>query len=107
MPTDLPGRPGAAPATKAASPSQQVDAEAMLARLREQVAVVRSIADQVERLALAARTYGLTEQLVEEMARLGWRLFEVGSRVARTAEAGEGEVVALASPAGTLDAPTY
>ena len=46
-------------------------AELRLARLRSQVAVVRTIADEVEVLARAHDTDGLRAELIEEMSRLG------------------------------------
>jgi hypothetical protein len=54
----------------------RLTAELRLARLRSQVAIIRSLADQVEHLARPENTDGLSEQLVEEMARLGCMLLE-------------------------------
>ncbi len=51
-------------------------AELQLDRLRSQVAVVRTIADEVEHLARPRDADGLKAQLVEEMARLGRHLLE-------------------------------
>ena len=56
-----------------------LNAELRLARLRSQVAVVRTIADHVERLARPPETEGLKGQLVEEMARLGCCLVEAAA----------------------------
>jgi hypothetical protein len=53
--------------------------ELRLAHLRSQVAVVRTIADQVEQLARARDAESLRTQLVEEMARLGCRLLEAAA----------------------------
>ena len=58
--------------------------ELRLARLRAQVAAVRSIADHVDYLARAADEDGVGEQLVEEMARLGCRLVEAAGSLARS-----------------------
>jgi hypothetical protein len=66
----------------------QLAAELRLARLRTQVAVVRALADQVELLVSphhvdaardCNRERGLGEQLVDEMAHLGCRLFEAAA----------------------------
>jgi hypothetical protein len=53
-----------------------------LARLRSQVAVVRTIADQVEHLAHARAAEGVRAQLAEEMARLGCHLLEAAASLA-------------------------
>jgi len=54
----------------------QLTAELRLGRLRTQVAVVRTLADQAESLVSPRHMDGLNEQLIEEMARLGCRLLE-------------------------------
>jgi hypothetical protein len=46
------------------------------------VAVVRSLADQVEQLSRTADVGGLGSQMVEEMARLGCRLLDAASALA-------------------------
>jgi len=51
-------------------------AEFRLARLRSQVAVIRALADAVEALARSGDAGGLSNQVTEEMARLGCRLLE-------------------------------
>lgn len=51
-------------------------AELRLARLRSQVAVVRTIADEVEVLARPHDADGLRAELIEEMSRLGCLLLE-------------------------------
>jgi hypothetical protein len=51
-------------------------AELQLADLRSQVAVVRTIADEVEHLARPRDADGLKAQLVEEMGRLGCHLLK-------------------------------
>src|SRR5580658_10455672 len=48
--------------------------ELSLLAIREQVAVVRAFADEVERLTFGGRMCGPYEQLVEELARLGCRI---------------------------------
>ena len=59
-------------------------AELQLARLRTQVAVVRTLADQVEFLVRPRHVDGLGEQIVEEMARLGCQLFEAAAELTRS-----------------------
>jgi hypothetical protein len=56
--------------------------ELELATLRAQVAVVRTLADQVEDLARPGFTDGLRDQLVEETARLGCRLVDAAAALA-------------------------
>lgn len=57
-------------------------AEARLVDLRSQVAVVRTLADQVEQLSRAADVASLGGQMVEEIARLGCRLLEAAAALA-------------------------
>jgi hypothetical protein len=57
----------------------RLGAELQLARLGPQVAVVRTIADEIEHLARPSDAEGLREQLREEMARLGCRLLAVAA----------------------------
>jgi len=59
-------------------------AELELARLREQVAVVRTIADHADYLAQPANADGFSEQLIEEAARLGCRLLEAAAAMTTT-----------------------
>jgi hypothetical protein len=56
--------------------NDRLAAKLQLARLRSQVAVVQTICDEVGHLARPRDADGLRAQLVEEMARLGWRLLE-------------------------------
>jgi len=58
--------------------------EPRLARLRAQVAIVRTLADHIERFARQADAGELSSQLIEEMARLGCRLFELAAPMARS-----------------------
>jgi hypothetical protein len=60
-----------------------VNAELWFARLREQVAVVRTLADHIEQLARPGNAGSLSDQLIEEMARLGCRLFEAAASMAQ------------------------
>jgi hypothetical protein len=57
----------------------QLTAELRLARLRAQVAIVRTLADHFEHLARWANAEELSSQLIEETARLGCRLLEVAA----------------------------
>jgi hypothetical protein len=62
-----------------------LSAELLLVRLRSQVAVVRTLTDQVERLSRprgTSHTSGLGEQFVEEAVRLGYRLLEAAASIA-------------------------
>jgi hypothetical protein len=59
----------------------QLPAALRLARLRTEVAVVRSLADHIERLASPRQVDGVSEQLIEEMARLGRLLSEAAGEV--------------------------
>lgn len=49
----------------------QLTSELRLARLRSQVAVIRSLADHVETLARPDDAHGLSAQIAEELCRLG------------------------------------
>lgn len=53
-----------------------------LASVRSQAAFVRSLLDEVERLAPAGADPALTDQLVEELARLGCRCLDAASSLA-------------------------
>jgi hypothetical protein len=57
-------------------------ADARLANVRSQVAVVRALADQIEPLSPSQDADGLGEQLIEEMTRLGRRLLETAASFA-------------------------
>jgi hypothetical protein len=57
--------------------------ELRLARLREQVAVVRTIADQIDHFAEPGNADGFSEQVLEEMTRLGCRLLETAAAMTR------------------------
>ncbi len=62
----------------------QLTAELRLARLRTEVAVVRTLADQIELLVSPRHADGLSGQLIEEMARLACLLFEAASELTRS-----------------------
>ncbi len=57
----------------------RLGAELELARLRSQVAVIRTIADEIEHLGRPRDADGLRAQLGEERARLGCRLLAVAA----------------------------
>lgn len=62
--------------------------EILLARLQRQLAVIRAIIDEADRVARAADharsgdAEGLSDRVVEEMARLGCRLLEAAGILA-------------------------
>ena len=72
--------------TLASHDHSQLPAALRLARLRTEVAVVRTLADHIERLASPRQADGLSEQLIEEMARLGRLLFEAAGELAKAPE---------------------
>jgi hypothetical protein len=53
-----------------------------LARVRAQVAIIRTLADHVETLSRAGEAGGIADQLIEEMARLGCSLLETAGALA-------------------------
>jgi len=67
-------------------------AELRLARLRAQVAIVRTLADHIEHFVRQADAGELSSQLIEEMARLGCRLFELAAPMTRSPRAEESGV---------------
>jgi hypothetical protein len=71
-------------ATLASNDDSQLAAELQLVRLRAQAAVVRALTDEVEQLTRAEEAVGVGDRLVEELARLGCRLFEVASSLTRS-----------------------
>ena len=78
-------------ATLESNDDAQLTAELGLSRLRAQVAVVRTLADQIEHFARPRDADGLGKQLGEELARLGCRLLDVGGslmRLPRPADSG-------------------
>jgi hypothetical protein len=54
-------------------------ADARRARLRSQVAVIRTLADRAEHVVRPRESDGLSDQLIEEMARLGCQLLEAAA----------------------------
>jgi hypothetical protein len=79
----------------------RLELEVRLERLASQVAVVRTLADNVETLARLTRAGGLEKQLVEEMARLGCRLLETAATLAALPEASSEESGVFARSAST------
>ena len=53
--------------------------ERRLVGLRSEAAVVRALADEVERLSREAEADGMARQLIEEMGRLGSRLLDAAA----------------------------
>jgi hypothetical protein len=58
---------------------RRLSAELILARLKAHLAAIRTLADQIEPPAQVAEVAELLEHVVEDVARLGFRLFEVAS----------------------------
>ncbi len=56
--------------------------ELRLVRVRAQVAIIRTLADQVEALSRVGDASALAEQIIEEMAGLGCRLLETAAALA-------------------------
>lgn len=62
-------------------------ASAALGELRSQAAFLRALLDEVERLAPASSSeQGLSEQVVEELTRLGCRSLEAASELTRVVD---------------------
>jgi hypothetical protein len=81
----------------------QLAAELRLARLRTEVAVVRTLADQVEVFVSSRHAARLSEQLTEEMAKLGCLLFEAAAgRTSSGVRRGVEDLVARALKRGAL-----
>jgi hypothetical protein len=64
-------------------------ADLRLARVRAQVAVLRTLLDRADYLARPGETPLVDEQLVEEIARLGCRLLEAAASLVEPQRAGE------------------
>ena len=66
---------------------RHLDHELAFARARRQVAVVRTLLDELERMARPSeRANDLLAQLVEELAKVGCQVFEATASLARTHE---------------------
>lgn len=76
----------------------QLTAEFRLARLRAQVAVVRTLSNHIERFARAENAEGLSDQLTEEVARLGFRLLEAAASLTRSSRPPDSGVFSRRSP---------
>jgi hypothetical protein len=103
--------PTQTPAVAALESSQDgpLAAEARRVNLRSQVAVVRTLADQVEQLSRAADVDGLGAQMVEEMARLGCRLLDAAAALAGVSRVEDSGVFNRAAMLETVpwETPTY
>jgi hypothetical protein len=85
----------------------QLTAELRIAELRAQLAVVRTLADHIEHLARPGDTKGLGEQVVEEMARLGCRLFEAAAALAGSCPEDSGVFARPSSSDAGGDSPVF
>jgi hypothetical protein len=66
--------------------NELLSAELRILAARRQIAVVRTIADQLESVLANSATFGgLRDQLVEEVARLAYRSLEAASEMVRQA----------------------
>ena len=94
----------ALPPLASAKPSA---ASRALGALRSQAAFLRTLLDEVERLAPASGSeHGLSEQVIEELARLGCLSLEAASQLTHVVgDHGTGEGAALATSCRTC-APT-
>jgi hypothetical protein len=88
-------------ATLESNDDSQLAAELELARLRAQVAIVRTLADHIEYFARPGDTCGLSEQLIEEMARLARRLFDATTSITTAARAEDSGIFARSSSSGS------
>ena len=66
-----------------------------LSSVRSQAAFVRALLDEVERVAPPGSEDAVTEQLVEELARLGCRFLEVASALTATVDEREERLGAI------------
>ena len=104
--------------TPYASDDERLREEVRVLAVREQTAIVRALADELEHLAPWGTTAGLRHQLVEELARLGCRIVETAAILSRVAElegdkscgpglaraqSPEGSRLHLVTPAPTLE----
>jgi hypothetical protein len=89
-------------ATLESNDDGQLAAELELAQLRAQVAIVRTLADHIEYFARPGDTGSLSEQLIEEMARLAHRLFEATTSMTRSAHAEESGIFPRSSSSGSI-----
>jgi len=71
-------------ATLESNDDDQLTAELRLSRLRAQLAVVRAVADEIDRLSRPSDGDGLGEQLIDEMTRLGRELFDSAAALTRS-----------------------
>lgn len=81
-------------------------ADPRLRRLRSQVAVIRALADEIEVLARPKDADGLSEQIIEEMARLGCRLLEAAASLAEPRRPEDSGVFARLASSDSSARPT-
>jgi hypothetical protein len=62
--------------------SEQHAAPVTLRPVRSQAAIVRALLEEVDRLD-PATSHGVSEQLVDELARLGCRILETSAKLAK------------------------
>ena len=67
-------------------PIRRESEDSRLAGVRSQAAFVRTLLDEVERVAPSGTGNAVSTQLVEELARLGCRFLEVASALSTTME---------------------
>jgi hypothetical protein len=65
------------------------------------VAVIRTLADRAEHLARLGEADELSEQLIEEIARLGCRLLEAAASLTKSPRSEDSGVFARPAPSGS------
>ena len=76
-------------ATLESGDDRQLAADLGLVRVRSQVGAIRTLVDRADELAQPGATGELSEELIEEMARLGCRLLEAAASLAESRRTGE------------------
>jgi hypothetical protein len=85
----------------------QLTVELRVARLRAQVAIVRTLADQIDLLVSPQHVDGLSDQLIEEMARLRGQLFEAAAEVTKSSPPKDTEVFTRRSSMRAIRASSH
>jgi hypothetical protein len=88
-------------ATLESNDDGQLASELELARLRAQVAIVRTLADHIEHFARPGDAEGLSDQLIEEMARLAHRLLVATASMPESARAEDSGIFSRSSSSGS------
>jgi hypothetical protein len=83
------------PVTTLESHDGRPPADERLARVRAEVAIVRTLVDHIERLTDPGQADALSQQLIEEMGRLGGLWFETAGELTKTPPA-EGAIGSVA-----------